>query len=224
LSEELAGEYSDRAAVCPTGAVRVIGQRRTAAEIMKEVLRDRPFYDEGGGLTLTGGEATMQPDICFALLCLAKAENINTSIETSGHTQWSVLARLLPYLDHVLFDLKHIDSETHRKYTGHGNELILSNLRKLAAVGAPITLRIPLIPGFNATLATMHAMGRFVQQMEGSITRVDLLPFHTLGRSKYKALGRDFPWEGYKRLADDHVQACADELRSLGFEVSIGGV
>jgi len=224
LTVELASEYNERVAVCPTGAVRWTGERRTAADLMKEILRDTPFYGEGGGLTLTGGEATMQPDMCYALLRLAREENISTAIETSGHMQWGVLARLMPYLDHILFDVKHIDSEIHRAFTDLGNELILFNLRQLAAIGAPVTIRIPLIPGFNATKESVLAIGKFVQSLQGALAKVDLLPFHTLGRVKYKALGREFPWDGFERLADDDVEAMADLLRSLGFKVSIGGV
>ena len=223
LTGELASEYRERVAICPTRAIRWIGERRTAGDVMKEVLRDYPFYDEDGGITLTGGEATLQPDICYALLRLAKAENISTAIETCGHTQWNVFARLLPYLDHILFDVKHIDSEIHCAFTGLGNELILSNLRQLIAIGAPVTIRIPLIPGFNASRECVLAIGEFVQGLEGTVTVVDLLPFHTLGRAKYKALGREFPWDGYERLADGEVQAMADAMRSLGFKVSIGG-
>ena len=103
-------DYGVRVDICPTGAMHVFGERRTAGDVMREVRRDAPFYGEGGGLTLTGGEATMQPDMAEALLRLAKLEGIHTAIETCGHTQWPVFERFLPYLDLILYDLKHVDS------------------------------------------------------------------------------------------------------------------
>jgi pyruvate formate lyase activating enzyme len=123
-TKELEEKLSARAAVCPTGALHWRGQHCTAGEVMGEVLRDAPFYGNGGGLTLTGGEATMQPDLAEALLRLAKAEQISTALETCGQTQWRVWERLLPYLDLILYDLKHLDSDLNRTFTGLGNELI----------------------------------------------------------------------------------------------------
>ena len=143
---DLWAEYCARAEKCPTRAVRIIGERRTAGSIMAEVRRDVPFYDDGGGLTLAGGEPTMQPLLAEALLRLAKAEGISTAMETCGQARWPVFRSLLPYLDHILFDIKHVDSQRHRTFTGVGNELILENLRRLAAMGAPLSLRLPLIP------------------------------------------------------------------------------
>jgi pyruvate formate lyase activating enzyme len=190
---------------------------------MKEVLRDAPFYEDGGGMTLTGGEPTMQPQMAEALLRLAKAEYISTAMETCGHTPWTVLERLLPYLDHVLFDLKHVDNEIHQALTGAGNELILSNLRQLVALKAPVTIRVPLIPGFNASLKSLRVIIKFVLSLNGSIGSIDLLPYHTLGKAKYKALGREYPWEGHDRLADTEIEAFVKAIESWGLMVNIGG-
>lgn len=223
-TEALNERYSARAAVCPTGAIHWIGQQRTAGEVIKEVLRDAPFYEDGGGMTLTGGEPTMQPDMAEALLRLAKAEYISTAIETCGHTQWAVLDRLLPYLDHILFDLKHLDNDTHRAYTGLDNELILSNLRRLVALNAAVTIRVPLIPGFNASAETLQTMVEFaLVELNGSVKAIDLLPYHTLGKAKYKALGRDYPWQDHDRLTDAEVEALAGVVESYGLKVSVGG-
>jgi len=174
-------------------------------------------------MTLTGGEATMQPDMAEALLRLAKAENISTAIETCGHTQWSTLERLVPYLDDILYDLKHIDSDIHREHTGVGNDLILSNLRQLAAIGAPVTIRVPLIPGFNATIESMQAIAGFVQQLSSAVKSVDLLPYHSLGRIKYAALGREYSWAEYDRLTDVEVATLTDVLKSYGLSLSSPG-
>jgi pyruvate formate lyase activating enzyme len=185
--------------------------------------RDRPFYGTEGGLTLTGGEPTMQPSLCAALLWLARHEGIATAIETCGHTQWEVFERLLPLLDVVLFDVKHTDPQIHTQHTGFDNRLILANLEGIAASGVPLHVRIPLIPGFNADAPTIAAIGALVADLPGAVESVDLLPYHTLGRAKYTALGRPYPWEGHARLPDEEVAAFARILRSFNLRVTIGG-
>jgi pyruvate formate lyase activating enzyme len=216
-------EAAQRVDLCPTGALHWAGEWRTAGAVMAEVRRDRPFYGADGGLTLTGGEPTMQPDMCAALLQMARQEGIHTAIETCGHTQWPVYARLLPHLDVVLFDVKHSDPDIHRQHTGVDNRLILANLHRLVAAGAQVRVRIPLIPGFNAEPAAVAAIVRLVQGLPGAVAGVDLLPYHTLGKAKYAALGRAYPWEGHARLSQAAIASCADILRSSGLPVTIGG-
>lgn len=216
-------DLSDRVDLCPTGALHWAGEWRTAGDVMAEVRRDRPFYGDQGGLTLTGGEPTMQPQMCEALLRLAKGEDIATAMETCGHTQWPVYEHLLPYLDLVLFDVKHHDPEIHRRHTGFNNRLILDNLRRLAAAGANLRVRIPLIPGFNADPETIAAIASLLQDLPRPVVGVDLLPYHTLGKAKYTALGRVYPWEGHPRLGEAEIAACAGALRSCGLATTIGG-
>jgi pyruvate formate lyase activating enzyme len=126
-------------------------------------------------------------------------------------------------LDHILFDLKHMDSEVHQAFTGVGNELILSNLRRLVSANAPITIRVPLIPGFNATVESIQAIAEFVSELDGSIKSFDLLPYHTLGKTKYKALGREYPWKDFNRLTDTDVESLTKVAESYGLAVNIGG-
>jgi pyruvate formate lyase activating enzyme len=216
-------EYGLRAAMCPSGAMHWMGARRTAGDVMKEVSRDAPFYEDGGGLTVTGGEPTLQPLMAEALLRLAKAENIATAMETCGHTSWSVLQRLLPHTDWVLYDVKHLNSDTHREFTGVGNELILENLRRLAAVNAAVIIRVPLIPGFNATLASVQAIAEFVSKLDGQVQHIDLLPFHTYGRSKYKALGREYDWRDHEPPSQNTIAQAVDCIKRYGLTVSVGG-
>jgi pyruvate formate lyase activating enzyme len=220
---DLEEKLGRRVEICPTGAIHWIGERRTAGEIMEEVRRDVPFYEDGGGMTLTGGEPTLQPDLSEALLRLAQADCISTALETCGHTRWEVLERLLPYLDDILYDLKHVDSATHLAFTRLGNELILSNLRQLVACGAPVTVRLPLVPGFNASPESVRAIAEFVTGLDGPVRAVDLLPYHTLGVAKYKALGREYPWEDHNRLTDVEVEALTELVASHGLTVKIGG-
>ena len=222
-NQELEGKYNARVEVCPTEAIHWIGTQRTAGEVITEVLRDRPFYEDGGGMTLTGGEPTMQPDMAEALLCLAKTEGISTAMETCGHTQFEVLEQLLPYLDHILFDLKHVDSEIHRKFTGVNNRRILSNLRRLIKLQAPVIIRVPLIPGFNANTESLQAIAELLLSWDDSIQTLDLLPYHTLGKSKYPAIGFEYPWEDYTRLTDEEVNMLVNTIEAYGLTVRIGG-
>jgi len=221
--QEVANTLDDRVSVCPTGAIHWIGERRTAGNVMETVRRDAPFYANGGGMTLTGGEPTMQPAMAEALLRLAKAEGISTAMETCGHTQWSVFERLLPYLDNILFDVKHIDDHLHQTFTGMSNALILANLQRLAAFNAPVTIRVPLIPGFNAAASSIQVIAEFVLSLNGFVNSIDLLPYHRLGKVKYNALGRDYPWEDYQRLSNTEVEALADIVKALGLKANIGG-
>ena len=216
-------ELTARTAVCPTGALYWTGASRTAGDVFAEVLRDRPFYGDGGGLTLTGGEPTMQPAFSAALLQLARDAGIATAMETCGHTQWAVYERLAPLLDMVLFDIKHMDPVIHQAYTGMDNRLILANVRQLVAQGTPVRIRIPLIPGFNATPAALGAILDFVGSLPGPVLGVDLLPYHTLGKAKYAALGREYPWRDHARLLDGEVKQLAQLAASTGLKVTVGG-
>ncbi len=221
-------ELGERPFVCPTGAIHWVGERRTAGDVMAEVRRDAPFYDRSGGLTLTGGEATMQPAFAEALLRLAHAKGIHTALETSGHTQWSVFERLLPHLDLLLYDVKHVDGEVHRRYTGLDNTLLLENLRRIAGRPAPkLVVRVPVIPGFNADAASLTAIVAFVLSLGQRVSEINLLPYHTLGKAKYRALGRDYPWEDQPRLTDAEMQRLAELVIELaapaGMPVRVGG-
>jgi glycyl-radical enzyme activating protein/glucokinase-like ROK family protein len=217
-------KYGERVNDCPTCGIRWMGTRQTAGEILEEVLKDRAFYENGGGLTLTGGEPTFQPHFSEAVLRLAKAAQINTAMETTGHTRWNILERLIPYLDHILFDVKHLDGEKHRQYTGADNVLILANLRRLAEARAPVEIRVPLIPGFNADVDSLAQIANFVMETQGLEKEVCLLPYHAFGQSKYHALGRLYPWKGVDPISDESVEALAEVFRSRDLRVRIGGM
>jgi glycyl-radical enzyme activating protein/glucokinase-like ROK family protein len=215
-------KFGARAELCPGGAMRWLGSRRTAGDILAEVLRDRPFYSEGGGITLTGGEPTAQPDFAEALLRLARQAGLTTAIETCGHTRWKVFERLLPHLDLVLFDLKHMDPEAHRRATGVDNEVILANLRHLAEVGAPLEVRVPLIPGINADAENLTALARFLAGLAGPRRRVSLLPYHTLGWNKYASLGRPSPVNGHGPITAEQLGEFERILQAHQLQVTVG--
>jgi len=211
------------AEICPAQATVWSGVRRTARDVLGEVLRDAAFYEDGGGLTLTGGEPLLQPAFAEALLRLAKAERLDTAIETTGNAPWETLEAVRPYVDLWLFDLKHMDSPAHRKWTGLGNELILSNLRRLAATGAPVRVRVPLIPGVNSSADNLRHTAEFVTQLGGAVRSLDLLPYHKLAHAKYDALGRNCAFYDVALMPDPELVAAAELFRSYKLPVTISG-
>ncbi len=221
-NDETISKYSPRTQTCPTEAVRWIGERRRAGDVFEEIRRDIPFYGDSGGLTLTGGEPTFQPRMAEALARLAKAENIPVAMETAGHTRWKIFDRLLPYLDLILYDVKHIDPFKHKQHTDISNDLILANLNKLAENSAPVRVRVPLIPGFNTCDVDMHIIAQHLVTINGLEKSVGLLPYHTFGHAKYRALSRDYEWTDQSTLADDEISQCTKIFESYGFSVTIG--
>lgn len=175
---------------CYAGALELIGRDVTVGEALAEVLRDRAFYDtSGGGLTLSGGEPTLQIDFAAALLAAAREERLHTCVETCGHATWQRLERLLPLVDLFLYDFKETDPARHAEFTGVGNALVLENLRALCRRGAKVLLRCPIVPGCNDReehFQGIAALARELPQLEG----VELMPYHRLGLSKLDRLGQ----------------------------------
>jgi pyruvate formate lyase activating enzyme len=210
------------ARACAANAIQIIGEEIGAPEAFARVLRDAAFFQQGGGLTLTGGEPTLQPAFGEAVLRLAREEGLNTAMETCGQAPWSNFERLLPYLDLVLFDLKHLDPVRHEQATGADNALILQNARRLAATGTPTVIRVPLIPEFNADREDLAAIAHFVSELE-TVREVHLLPYHTLGRGKYRALGRANPMGDLPPMKAEEAEAYAETIREYGLQVMVGG-
>ena len=175
------------------GRKKVIGQDVTVAQVMETVEKDRPYYNRsGGGLTLSGGESLCQPEFARDLLRAAKAVGINTAMESMGCAKWEVIEQILPYLDHYLMDIKHMDSAKHKAFTGKGNELMLENAGKIAASGQiRLSIRVPVVPTFNDTPEEIRAIARFADGLPG-VEDIYLLPYHRLGQDKYEGLGRTY--------------------------------
>ncbi len=194
-----AEKYVPCAEACPTGALKVWGRRVTVGEIMKEVVADRSFYESsGGGLTLSGGEALLQPKFAAELLKAARAEGINTCMETALNVRSEALDEVLPLLDMIFCDLKHLDPAAHQQYTGASNERILENLRKVVASGLRVVIRMPFVPGHNGTDANIRATARFIAEEFGPrVHQLQLLPFRKLGEEKYAALGMRYPMRDF---------------------------
>lgn len=209
------------AEVCVSGALKLCGRRMSVDEVIKVVAEDRIFYEtSGGGMTLSGGEPTLQPEFALALLRAAKEDRISTALDTCGYTKREVYESLLPYTDIFLYDIKHITDEGHIRCTGRSNRLILENLRFLSDAGAKIEIRIPLVPGYNDDAETLDGIGQLLSTV--NITKAKLLPYHSYARSKYLSLGISDTLPDVERPSSEKLEAAAKLLRGYGANVVIG--
>ena len=198
------------AGACPSGALEVIGRRWTPEELLAQVAKDAAFYEtSGGGVTVSGGEPTMQPDFVEAFLRLCRQSGIATALDTCGHADWSVYERLLPYVDLVLFDLKILDRERHRQATGVYPDRIVANAAATAERGMPMCIRTPIIPGYTDDEENIGALAAFIRSRLPTVQRWDLLAYTNLGVSKYRRLGLPYPLEETQLPARDHMQRLA---------------
>lgn len=189
------------------GKPKIIGRDVTVEEVMEEVEKDRPYYRRsGGGLTLSGGESLCQPDFAYALLRTAKSIGIPTAMESMGCAKYEVIEKILPYLDQYLMDIKHTNFEKHREFTGRSNELMLENARKIAnSKMTRLSIRVPVIPGFNDTPEEIREIARFSDTLPG-VERIHLLPYHRLGQDKYKGLGREYQMKEALPPTNEHME------------------
>ncbi len=205
-------------AACESGALEVKGTSMTAGEIVDHAGHLKPFFDRsGGGVTLTGGEPTMQPKFSVAVLRLCRESGIHTAVETCGHVEWGVLERVASATDLMLYDLKHPDERLHRGFTGVSNALILSNLRRLVRAGAEVVVRAPLIPGYNDAPDVVRQTGQ--NALAAGARRISLLPFNPASAGKYAWFHRAYPVAEAKRQTDEYVSDLERLLESDGLEV-----
>jgi len=198
-------------ATCYSGALEASGRRISVTEVMNQVLADQPFYEtSGGGVTLSGGEPLRQPLFCLRLLQASKSAGLHTTVDTCAETAWSHLAAVLPFVDLFLIDLKILDPQLHKKYTGKSNERILNNIRRLVATNASLQFRIPVIPGVNDTADTIHEIVRFIDDLRTPRLSVELVPFHRLAVEKYHSLGLNYRAAALPSLPAEHL----DQLRA----------
>ncbi|MBR2782774.1 MAG: glycyl-radical enzyme activating protein [Firmicutes bacterium] len=200
---------------CKTKALSAAGETRNVSEIMKEINRDAIFYRRtGGGATLSGGEPLLQPEAAAELLQRCRSLNISTCIETCMNVPWANVELLLPLADHFFCDIKMIDDERHRRYTGNSNDLILDNISRLIKLGADLTVRYPLIPTVNDSDSDIIALAGWLRA-QGKDVKTELMPYHRLGIGKYQMLGRSYAFGDLRAPGKQEVQKAAELLRSL---------
>ena len=177
---------------CYTDALQICGKEVTTEDLFKQIQRDRQYWGKSGGITLTGGEPLLQ--FYFALDILKKCHNsyIHTAIETCGNVPWENFEKVLQYTDWIFYDLKHMDTTSHKRLTGTGNRQILENSTRLAAeFPGRLIFRLPVIPGFNDSSENIRSLASFIK--DTGRKELNILPLHHLGREKYNLLNLDYP-------------------------------
>ena len=203
------------AAHCPTEALKVCGRQMEAAEVFREVMKDQFFYGKDGGVTFSGGECLLQADFVAEVMAMAKEQRLSTVADTSGCVPWSAFEKILPVCDLFLYDLKAMDPGIHKEYTGVDNALIHENLRRLSALGKPVWIRIPVIPDVNDTEENFRQTAAFLQQLT-NVENITLMPYHTLGKSKYETLGLTCPYHTEKQITPERIRELEAHLPPIG--------
>lgn len=209
---------------CPQKALALSGELRTISELMEIIEEDKPFYDtSGGGLTLGGGEALMQPEAAVNLLMACKQRGIHTALETCGHAGAQTVLNVAQWTDLFLYDLKHMNSDRHYRLTGVRNESILANLSLLLERRKKVRIRVPLLKGLNDDTDNLEALARFLAPWRGEahFSGIDLLPYHKMGVNKYGQLGREYPLRDDATLAEADLERAQSLLERRGFAVSL---
>lgn len=206
------------------GKDKIIGRDVTVEEVIEEVKKDMPYYlRSGGGMTLSGGEALLQPEFAIGLLRAAHDAAINTAIETTGFAKFEVIERYLEELDYVLMDIKHVNDAKHKEFTGQSNRLILENAKRIDQSGKSLTIRVPVIPGFNNTPAEIRQISEFVRTLP-HVRAMHLLPYHRMGEDKYEGLGRAYALKGIEPMQDSYMEELLEVAKKYsGKECRIGG-
>jgi len=190
---------------------------------MTEIVKDTIFYDQsGGGVTFSGGEPLMQPSFLLALLEQCRAEEIHTAVDTTCCAEPAIVEEVARNTDLFLCDVKHMDSQMHKRFTGVDNRLILDNIRRLSRAGKQIVLRIPIIPGFNDDAPAVQMAAQFAASLQ-NVKQIDILPYHAGGRGKAARLIGRFDLMQTHAPPNEKMSEIAEVLGTYGFEVKIGG-
>ena len=215
----LCGECSR---TCPAQAREMIGKKLTTEEVIKEAEKDLVFYEEsGGGVTFSGGEPLGQSEFLESLLICCQKKKIHAAVDTSGYISWGILNKIHSKVDLFLYDLKIMDSERHKKYTGVSNEIILENLKKLSSVHHNIFVRFPVIPGINDDYQNIKETGEFLSSLK--IAQVNLLPYHYIGIDKYKKVGRTYKLAEIQHSSEEKLSEVSAILSKFNLNVKLRG-
>ncbi len=217
------------ASACPANALELLGQTITLEALVTEVLKDRAYFEaSGGGVTLSGGEPTLQPAFAIAFLQQLRAAGVPAALDTCGLTSQTTLEALLPIVDLVLYDLKEIDADKHRAFTGQPNDRILENVRFVGRLiaehrsSARLWIRTPLIPGVTATPENLVGLGAFIAKyLDGVVERWELCAFNNLCRDKYRRLGMTWAFSATPLMTTEELAQAAQWARDSGVRPDI---
>jgi pyruvate formate lyase activating enzyme len=216
----LCGECVD---ACMTGAREIIGRKISVGQVMTEIEKDIVFYEQsGGGVTFSGGEPLMQPRFLLMLLIQCQLQRIHTAVDTSCYVKPAFLGKISEKTDLFLCDIKHMDSDMHKRFTGVENNLILDNIKRLSEAGKEIIIRIPIIPGFNDDKTNIEATAKFTTSLS-HISRIELLPYNRGGIEKSARLSSDFKLMQAETPNGDKISSTAKILKKYGLAVKTGG-
>lgn len=207
---------------CIQGARQIAGKEYTVDDVLKEVLKDRVFYEKSsGGVTLSGGEPLIHIDFVEELLKKLKDNNIHTAVDTCGAVSFENLKRAAKYADVFLYDIKLMDDEKHMEFIGMSNKLILDNLKKLSEIHKNINIRMPIIEGVNGDEEHIIKTIGFIEGL--NISKVNLLPYHDIAKHKYKKLGKVYEDDRMSKPSDEKMQKFKEMFENKGYKVKIGG-
>jgi pyruvate formate lyase activating enzyme len=208
---------------CPSEAVEFVGQKVTVAEVVRQIEKDVAFYDQSkGGVTFSGGEPLMQPEFLLEMLDACGNLDLHRTVDTTGYADATLLLKVAQKTDLFLYDLKLMDAEKHRSYTGVSNEQILDNLTQLAQNEARIQVRLPVIPGINSDVENIDKTADFIHSL-GRVENISLLPLHNSARGKYSRLGMQWISAPIAPPGAGMLQSIAARLKKTGLKVTIGG-
>lgn len=208
---------------CINNAREIVGKYYSLDDIMKEIEKDKLFYEQsGGGITLSGGEIMTQ-DMDYIIKILKKCHRLGykVNIDTCGHAKFENFEKILPYIDTFLYDIKHMDSDVHKELTGVGNELVLGNLRKLSENSAKINIRIPLVEGINSAEEHIDKIIAFLKELK--IYKINLLSYHNTGKSKYDRLNIAYEGNDYIAPSNERIEEIKLKFEQNNFCTQIGG-
>lgn len=210
--------------VCIPGAIDIIGKDVTVRELMDIIMQDIDFYQtSGGGVTLGGGELTLQTEFAVALLTECKKMMIGTAIETNGMTRLANYEKLSECTDMFLFDIKHIDTVRHKELFGIGNERVKRNLERLVELGANVVARMPLIRGYNDSEDAITGAIEYIMALakRGNISRIDILPYHQFGKKKYEKLDMIYPVQADPSYSNAELDSLSNFCQSFDFDIRL---
>lgn len=207
---------------CFAGALVMSGREMSTEEVLEEAMQDSAYYkNSGGGITLSGGEITTQPEFAKDLLQAFKKEGVHTALETNMYAPWEVYEDLMPDVDLIMFDIKMFDNTLHKKWTGVENKRILENAKRVAESGKPYLVRTPVIPGVNDNEKEIGAIAEFIGSMGGAMY-YELLRFNPLGESKYDALSASNVLAGTKPTDEAFTEKLRKAAEKAGIPVVVG--
>jgi pyruvate formate lyase activating enzyme len=221
---ELCNLCGDCAEVCSTKAIEMSGKEMTVDEVMKLIRRETLIMDlSEGGVTISGGEPLLHHRYLLELLRECKKEEIHTCVDTTGFADTSILMDVARLTDHFLYDIKMMNSEKHKHYTGVPNEKIHYNLKELAALGASVEIRVPLIKGVNDDIDNIVRTAELIKSLEGDPRQVSLLPYHNIASKKYEKLGETYQNDDLSEPESDRIADIINIFRDNGIAAKVGG-